>query len=143
MVSYLTNSIVDQILQELYATHKTLVNAKHLTGGGGKEKEMMCLRLRYSDCVGRERGLKERRLFQTRQVSHLKHWEGAGEDGTEWRFNRHRDSLDITDEELTTSIVSMNTHPDHTRALERFVYWNTSRTGAVCFSLGTTTSWPC
>uniref|UniRef100_A0A671TYB5 CARMIL C-terminal domain-containing protein n=1 Tax=Sparus aurata TaxID=8175 RepID=A0A671TYB5_SPAAU len=64
VVSYLTNSIVDQILQELYATHKTL----------------------------------------TRQVSHLKHWEGAGEDGTEWRFNRHRDSLDITDEELTTSI---------------------------------------
>lgn len=28
MVSYLTNSIVDQILQELYATHKTLVNIK-------------------------------------------------------------------------------------------------------------------
>lgn len=26
VVSYLTNSIVDQILQELYATHKTLVN---------------------------------------------------------------------------------------------------------------------
>ncbi|XP_036969838.1 capping protein, Arp2/3 and myosin-I linker protein 3-like isoform X2 [Acanthopagrus latus] len=64
VVSYLTNSIVDQILQELYATHKTL----------------------------------------TRQVSHLKHWEGPGEDGAEWRFNRHRDSLDITDEELTTSI---------------------------------------
>uniref|UniRef100_A0A671U0K3 CARMIL C-terminal domain-containing protein n=1 Tax=Sparus aurata TaxID=8175 RepID=A0A671U0K3_SPAAU len=99
VVSYLTNSIVDQILQELYATHKTL-----------------------------------RRLFQTRQVSHLKHWEGAGEDGTEWRFNRHRDSLDITDEELTTSIVSMNTHPDHTRALERFVYWNTSRTGKTRIS---------
>lgn len=28
MVSYLTNSIVDQILQELYATHKTLVSMK-------------------------------------------------------------------------------------------------------------------
>lgn len=28
VVSYLTNSIVDQILQELYATHKTLVNRK-------------------------------------------------------------------------------------------------------------------
>lgn len=26
VVSYLTNSIVDQILQELYATHKTLVS---------------------------------------------------------------------------------------------------------------------
>ena len=25
VVSYLTNSVVDQILQELYATHKTLV----------------------------------------------------------------------------------------------------------------------
>ncbi|KAG7228746.1 hypothetical protein INR49_008524 [Caranx melampygus] len=63
VVSYLTNSIVDQILQELYATHKTL----------------------------------------TRQVSHLKRWDGC-EDGTGWRFNRHRDSLDITDEELGTSI---------------------------------------
>ncbi|CAN9500667.1 unnamed protein product [Ophioblennius macclurei] len=64
VVSYLTNSIVDQILQELYATHKTL----------------------------------------TRQVSHLKCWEETCEDGTGWRFNRHRDSLDITDEELSTSI---------------------------------------
>ncbi|XP_068581522.1 capping protein, Arp2/3 and myosin-I linker protein 3-like isoform X3 [Cebidichthys violaceus] len=64
VVSYLTNSIVDQILQELYATHKTL----------------------------------------TRQVSHLKRWEGTCDDGTGWRFNRHRDSLDITDEELSTSI---------------------------------------
>ncbi|RVE73786.1 hypothetical protein OJAV_G00034850 [Oryzias javanicus] len=60
VVSYLTNSIVDQILQELYTTHKTL----------------------------------------SRQVSHLKCWE----EGTAWRFNRHRDSLDITDEELGTSI---------------------------------------
>ncbi|XP_076009387.1 capping protein, Arp2/3 and myosin-I linker protein 3-like [Genypterus blacodes] len=64
VVSYLTNSIVDQILQELYATHKTL----------------------------------------TRQVSHLKRWEGTCEDGTAWRSHRHRDSLDITDEELCTSI---------------------------------------
>ncbi|XP_077439282.1 capping protein, Arp2/3 and myosin-I linker protein 3-like isoform X1 [Vanacampus margaritifer] len=64
VVSYLTNSIVDQILQELYATHKTL----------------------------------------TRQVSHLKRWDGSCEDGTGWRFNRHRDSLDITEEELGTSI---------------------------------------
>ncbi|XP_056271297.1 capping protein, Arp2/3 and myosin-I linker protein 3-like isoform X3 [Pseudoliparis swirei] len=64
VVSYLTNSIVDQILQELYATHKTL----------------------------------------TRQVSHLKHWDRGADDGTGWRFNRHRDSLEITDEELGTSI---------------------------------------
>uniref|UniRef100_A0A3Q1FSS8 Capping protein, Arp2/3 and myosin-I linker protein 3-like n=1 Tax=Acanthochromis polyacanthus TaxID=80966 RepID=A0A3Q1FSS8_9TELE len=64
VVSYLTNSIVDQILQELYGTHKTL----------------------------------------TRQVSHLKCWEETCEDGSGWRFNRHRDSLDITDEELSTSI---------------------------------------
>uniref|UniRef100_A0A3Q2Z2J0 Capping protein regulator and myosin 1 linker 3 n=1 Tax=Hippocampus comes TaxID=109280 RepID=A0A3Q2Z2J0_HIPCM len=64
VVSYLTNSIVDQILQELYATHKTL----------------------------------------TRQMSHLKRRDGSCEDGTGWRFNRHRDSLDITEEELGTSI---------------------------------------
>ncbi|KAJ0065323.1 hypothetical protein NL108_007057 [Boleophthalmus pectinirostris] len=64
VVSYLTNTIVDQILQELYTTHKTL----------------------------------------SRQVSHLKRWDGVGEEGTSWRYNRHRDSLDITDEELGTSI---------------------------------------
>ncbi|XP_033820575.2 capping protein, Arp2/3 and myosin-I linker protein 3-like isoform X2 [Periophthalmus magnuspinnatus] len=64
VVSYLTNTIVDQILQELYTTHKTL----------------------------------------SRQVSHLKRWDGVGEEGTSWRYNRHRDSLDITDEELCTSI---------------------------------------
>ncbi|KAA8589820.1 hypothetical protein FQN60_013185 [Etheostoma spectabile] len=34
----------------------------------------------------------------------LSHWEGTCKDGTGWRFNRHRDSLDITDEELSTSI---------------------------------------
>ncbi|XP_053178741.1 capping protein, Arp2/3 and myosin-I linker protein 3-like [Scomber japonicus] len=79
VVSYLTNSIVDQILQELYATHKTL----------------------------------------TRQVSHLKHWEGSGEDGTGWRFNRHRDSLDITDEELSTSIdtIAIKKHSSRTRRI--------------------------
>ncbi|XP_034036370.1 capping protein, Arp2/3 and myosin-I linker protein 3-like [Thalassophryne amazonica] len=64
VVSYLTNSIVDQLLQELYTTHKSL----------------------------------------TRQVSQLNRWEGTCEDGTGWRVNRHRDSLDITDEELSTSI---------------------------------------
>uniref|UniRef100_A0A6Q2Z5N5 Capping protein regulator and myosin 1 linker 3 n=1 Tax=Esox lucius TaxID=8010 RepID=A0A6Q2Z5N5_ESOLU len=64
VVSYLTNSIVDQILQELYATHKTL----------------------------------------TRQVSQVKRWEGTCDGGTGRRSHRHRDSLDITDEELGTSI---------------------------------------
>ncbi|XP_072294492.1 capping protein, Arp2/3 and myosin-I linker protein 3-like isoform X2 [Eucyclogobius newberryi] len=64
VVSYLTNTVVDQILQELYTTHKSL----------------------------------------NRQVSHLKRWDGVGEEGTSWRYNRHRDSLDITDEELGTSI---------------------------------------
>lgn len=53
-------------------------------------------------------GTEERCPSQTRQVSHLKHWEGTCEDGTGWRLNRHRDSLDITDEELSTSIVSVN-----------------------------------
>ncbi|KAI1901287.1 hypothetical protein AGOR_G00032760 [Albula goreensis] len=61
VVSYLTNSIVDQILQELYATHKAL----------------------------------------TRQVSQMKRWD---EGGTGRRSHRHRDSLDITDEEMGTSI---------------------------------------
>ncbi|KAI1888768.1 hypothetical protein AGOR_G00172120 [Albula goreensis] len=64
VVSYLTNSIVDQILQELYATQKTLA----------------------------------------RQVTQLKRWEGGVEGGTGRRSHRHRDSLDITDEELGTSI---------------------------------------
>ncbi|XP_063058129.1 capping protein, Arp2/3 and myosin-I linker protein 3-like [Engraulis encrasicolus] len=64
VVSYLTNSIVDQILQELYSTHKTLA----------------------------------------RQVSQLKRWEGMCDGGTGRRSHRHRDSLEITDEELGTSI---------------------------------------
>ncbi|XP_030628535.1 capping protein, Arp2/3 and myosin-I linker protein 3-like [Chanos chanos] len=64
VVSYLTNSIVDQILQELYSTHKAL----------------------------------------TRQASQMKRWEGTCEGGTGRRSHRHRDSLDITDEELGTSI---------------------------------------
>ncbi|XP_030228548.1 capping protein, Arp2/3 and myosin-I linker protein 3 isoform X4 [Gadus morhua] len=62
VVSYLTNSIVDQILQELYATHKAL----------------------------------------TQQVSQLKRLDGTCEDGTGQRS--HRNSLEITDEELGTSI---------------------------------------
>ncbi|XP_068175514.1 capping protein, Arp2/3 and myosin-I linker protein 3-like isoform X2 [Antennarius striatus] len=79
VVSYLTNSIVDQILQELYATHKTL----------------------------------------TLQVSHVKHWEGTGEEGMGWRYNRHRDSLDITDEELSTSIdtIAIKKHSSRTRRI--------------------------
>ncbi|XP_036438243.1 capping protein, Arp2/3 and myosin-I linker protein 3-like [Colossoma macropomum] len=64
VVSYLTNSIVDQILQELYSTHKTL----------------------------------------TRQVSQVKQWDGICDGGTGRRLHRHRDSLEITDEELGTSI---------------------------------------
>ncbi|XP_041696261.1 capping protein, Arp2/3 and myosin-I linker protein 3 isoform X3 [Coregonus clupeaformis] len=67
VVSYLTNSIVDQILQELYATHKTL----------------------------------------TRQVSQVKRWEVTCDGGTGLRSHRHRDSLDITDDEMGTSIVSI------------------------------------
>uniref|UniRef100_A0AAV2KSD6 Leucine-rich repeat-containing protein 16B-like n=1 Tax=Knipowitschia caucasica TaxID=637954 RepID=A0AAV2KSD6_KNICA len=79
VVSYLTNTIVDQILQELYTTHKTL----------------------------------------SRQVSHLKNWEGVGEEGTSWRYNRHRDSLDITDEELGTSIdtIAIKKHSSRTRRI--------------------------
>lgn len=51
---------------------------------------------------------------QTGQMSHLNPWEGAFEEDTGWRLNRHRDSLDITDEELSTSIVSL---PRKTRPL--------------------------
>ncbi|XP_062857207.1 capping protein, Arp2/3 and myosin-I linker protein 3-like [Trichomycterus rosablanca] len=64
VVSYLTNSIVDQILQELYSTHKAL----------------------------------------TQQVSQVKQWDGLCDGGTGRRSHRHRDSLEITDEELGTSI---------------------------------------
>uniref|UniRef100_A0A673Y565 Capping protein, Arp2/3 and myosin-I linker protein 3-like n=1 Tax=Salmo trutta TaxID=8032 RepID=A0A673Y565_SALTR len=64
VVSYLTNSIVDQILQELYTTHKTL----------------------------------------TRRVSQVKRWEVTCDGGTGLRSHRHRDSLDLTDDEMGTSI---------------------------------------
>ncbi|KAF3835106.1 hypothetical protein F7725_027664 [Dissostichus mawsoni] len=42
--------------------------------------------------------------LRNRQMSHFKRWDGTCEDGTGWRFNRNRDSLDITDEEFSTSI---------------------------------------
>lgn len=42
VVSYLTNSIVDQILQELYATHKTLVNTKHLLYKPVNVSQLIC-----------------------------------------------------------------------------------------------------
>ncbi|XP_031689392.1 capping protein, Arp2/3 and myosin-I linker protein 3 isoform X1 [Oncorhynchus kisutch] len=79
VVSYLTNSIVDQILQELYATQKTL----------------------------------------TRQVSQVKRWEGTCDGGTGRRSHRHRDSMDITDEELGTSIdtIAIKKHSSRTRRI--------------------------
>ncbi|KAM9479332.1 capping protein, Arp2/3 and myosin-I linker protein 3-like isoform 2-T2 [Salvelinus alpinus] len=82
VVSYLTNSIVDQILQELYATHKTL----------------------------------------TRRVSQVKRWEVTCDGGTGLRSHRHRDSLDLTDDEMGTSIVSIDTiaikkHSSRTRRI--------------------------
>ncbi|XP_077390172.1 capping protein, Arp2/3 and myosin-I linker protein 3-like isoform X3 [Festucalex cinctus] len=86
VVAYLTNSIVDQILQELYTTHKTLV--------------IHWLPTFMFTCTIRNDGSPS----QTRQVSLLKRWDGSCEDGMGWRFNRHRDSLDITEEELGTSI---------------------------------------
>lgn len=97
MVSYLTNSIVDQILQELYATHKTLVNIHRLSYSAASRTRTEAF------WGGGGRGTSS----QTRQVSHLKPWEGTLEEDTGWRLNRHRDSLDITDEELSTSIVSL------------------------------------
>lgn len=98
MVSYLTNSIVDQILQELYATHKTLVNK-------------MVFKFMYTCALSGQKSILRipSSPSQTRQMSHLKRRDGSCEDGTGWRFNRHRDSLDITEEELGTSIVSEGT----------------------------------
>ncbi|XP_066533913.1 capping protein, Arp2/3 and myosin-I linker protein 3-like isoform X3 [Hoplias malabaricus] len=79
VVSYLTNSIVDQILQELYSTHKAL----------------------------------------TRQVSQVKQWDGLCDGGTGRRLHRHRDSLEITDEELGTSIdtIAIKKHSSRTRRI--------------------------
>ncbi|KAG9282460.1 capping protein, Arp2/3 and myosin-I linker protein 3-like [Astyanax mexicanus] len=79
VVSYLTNSIVDQILQELYSTHKAL----------------------------------------TRQVSQVKQWDGICDGGTGRRLHRHRDSLEITDEELGTSIdtIAIKKHSSRTRRI--------------------------
>uniref|UniRef100_A0A8C9TDK0 Capping protein regulator and myosin 1 linker 3 n=1 Tax=Scleropages formosus TaxID=113540 RepID=A0A8C9TDK0_SCLFO len=79
VVSYLTNSIVDQILQELYATHKTLVRA--LTPG-------FILTFRCPSVHPFPVAL-------------------AASARTGKRSHRHRDSMDITDEELGTSIVSV------------------------------------
>lgn len=49
-------------------------------------------------------------------MSRLKPWEGALEEDTGWRLSRHRDSLDFTDEELSTSIVSPEAPPPFPRS---------------------------
>lgn len=69
-------------------------------------------------------------------MSHLKPWEGTFEDDTGWRLNRHRDSLDITDEELSTSIVSLHrkTRPSFTLLLKYNVIFSQSL--VYCVSLG-------
>nr|XP_023693448.1 capping protein, Arp2/3 and myosin-I linker protein 2-like [Paramormyrops kingsleyae] len=67
VVSYLTNSIVDQILQDLYATHKTL----------------------------------------SHQVAQVRNCDEDGEPGVGRCPHKHRDSLDITDEDLGPSIDTL------------------------------------
>ncbi|KPP65126.1 leucine-rich repeat-containing protein 16B-like [Scleropages formosus] len=81
VVSYLTNSIVDQILQELYSMHKSLVLSPI--------------------------SLSAPRLLATHQVAQVKHWEDDGDGGTGSGSHRHRDSLEMTDEELAASIDTL------------------------------------
>ncbi|CAB1332067.1 unnamed protein product [Coregonus sp. 'balchen'] len=56
---------------------------------------------------------------RTRQVSQVKRWEGTCDGGTGRRSHRHRDSLDITDEELGTSIdtIAIKKHSSRTRRI--------------------------
>lgn len=70
-------------------------------------------------------------------MSHLKPWEGTFEEDPGWRLNRHRDSLDITDEELSTSIVSLHrkTHPFFTLLLKYNVIFSQRLLFSVSLSL--------
>ncbi|KAI2667766.1 Capping protein, Arp2/3 and myosin-I linker protein 3 [Labeo rohita] len=92
VVSYLTNSIVDQILQELYATHKTLVLHTNFSLHSSVHSEHVLKRRSSSRICSSS---------QLRQVSQMRRLEDGG---TARRTHRHADILDVVEDDFGISI---------------------------------------
>lgn len=95
VVSYLTNSIVDQILQELYATHKTLVLQTNFSLHSSVHSEHVHKHRSSSRICSSS---------QLRQVSQMRRLEDGG---TARRAHRHADILDVVEDDFGISIVSV------------------------------------
>lgn len=95
VVSYLTNSIVDQILQELYATHKTLVLQTDFSLHSSVHSEHVHKHRSSSRICSSS---------QLRQVSQMRRLEDGG---TARRTHRHADILDVVEDDFGISIVSV------------------------------------
>uniref|UniRef100_A0A8C1YLC5 Capping protein regulator and myosin 1 linker 3 n=1 Tax=Cyprinus carpio TaxID=7962 RepID=A0A8C1YLC5_CYPCA len=95
VVSYLTNSIVDQILQELYATHKTLVLQTNFSLHSSVHSEHVHKHRSSSRICSSS---------QLRQVSQMRRLEDGG---TARRTHRHADILDVVEDDFGISIVSV------------------------------------
>uniref|UniRef100_A0A8C1J076 Capping protein regulator and myosin 1 linker 3 n=1 Tax=Cyprinus carpio TaxID=7962 RepID=A0A8C1J076_CYPCA len=95
VVSYLTNSIVDQILQELYATHKTLVLQMNFSLHSSVHSEHVHKHRSSSRICSSS---------QLRQVSQMRRLEDGG---TARRTHRHADILDVVEDDFGISIVSV------------------------------------
>ncbi|KTF74124.1 hypothetical protein cypCar_00045198, partial [Cyprinus carpio] len=92
VVSYLTNSIVDQILQELYATHKTLVLQMNFSLHSSVHSEHVHKHRSSSRICSSS---------QLRQVSQMRRLEDGG---TARRTHRHADILDVVEDDFGISI---------------------------------------
>ncbi|KTG38923.1 hypothetical protein cypCar_00006647, partial [Cyprinus carpio] len=92
VVSYLTNSIVDQILQELYATHKTLVLQTNFSLHSSVHSEHVHKHRSSSRICSSS---------QLRQVSQMRRLEDGG---TARRTHRHADILDVVEDDFGISI---------------------------------------
>uniref|UniRef100_A0A672N9Y8 CARMIL C-terminal domain-containing protein n=1 Tax=Sinocyclocheilus grahami TaxID=75366 RepID=A0A672N9Y8_SINGR len=88
VVSYLTNSIVDQILQELYATHKTLVLQTNFSLHSSVHSEHVHKHRSSSRICSSS---------QLRQVSQMRRLEDGG---TARRTHRHADILDVVEDDF-------------------------------------------
>lgn len=120
VVSYLTNSIVDQILQELYATHKTLVLQSNFSLHSSVHSEHVRTHRSASRICSSS---------QLRQVSQMRRLEDGG---TARRAHRHADILDVVEDDFGISIVSVSRESRTTD----------SSVCLVVFTVSVITRWP-
>lgn len=101
VVSYLTNSVVDQILQELYATHKTLVLHKCIT-------VLTCKGSRLKGTSEKKRNKKPffpSSFFCLPQLQQVARAKRPDDSAVIRHAPRHPDTLDIPEDDLGISIV--------------------------------------